>query len=325
MMHTCRCPLLFGKIAMLLAMALLLARPSSAQVTEVQVMVSGSWDYVEDPNPENDPNPDGKILNRIVLVAPQTASHGAFTFSGNDATKFAQKDAHSNFINPPLAKTGIYYLDVNQLVQDSGLKPLATDLQPLICPAAQPVRVSKIKNILYTPNAGMPRFAVSLPEPDYYSTYGGPKGSGVSESKVDTKPITPQTADGYYTTWMVLHYGVKRIAGAALTAILDDKTNFPQQALAFSNDDGSSAPIAISIVMGAAYGQNNVSCDSFSQQSFDHSTALWGLTRYASFPAEDINGVQHPGAYHYGCSKPPLANGSADCHSCQMSINGIVH
>jgi hypothetical protein len=294
-------------------------------------MVSGSWDYVEDPNPKNDPNSSGQGLDRIVLVAPQTPSHGAFIFSGDNATKFPQKDVHGNFILPPLAKTGIYYLDINNLVQNSGHAPTASDLQPLNYINVQPVKIKTIETVLYKFNAGMPRFAVSLPVPDYYSTYNGPwlKGNGFSESKVDTKPITPQTPDGYYTTWMVLHYWVNGVGGvvpsANLTAILDDQSSYSTTKYSFTSDAGSQAPIGISVVMGAVYGQNDISCDSFSQQSFDHATALWGLTLYASFPAEDLNGIQYPGAYHYGCpARHGEAGGSADCHKAQISINGAV-
>jgi hypothetical protein len=320
-------------IAFLVLVALHFPVSSVAQ-TEVQIMVNGSWDYVEDPNPNNDPTAAGRSLNRIVLVAPQTASHNAFAFSGNDATKF--KDASGAVIgNYQIPKPGVYYLDINNLTQSYSHKPLPADLKPQVCsnikPTWQSIPTNKIRDIIYNhPNAtGMSRFAISLPTPDYYTTYGGQ--FGFSESKVDVNPISSQTPANY-TTWMVLHYWVTSLPNAApsatFTGIPDDGSIFSLVSYTFTSSSGTPG---ISVVMAAVNGMNDYSCDSFSQESFDHATALWGLTRYASFPAEQASGsgVQIAGSYP-GCTKCPpgkvciVSGGSADCHACQMSINGII-
>jgi hypothetical protein len=322
MTHTCLHSQFLTRLAFLLVGALLVAGHSTAQTSEVQIMVNGSWDYVEDPNPGKDPNSAGRNLDRIVIVAPQTHSHGAFVFSGNDASKFLNMS-----VMPPQPiyrqlATGIYYLDIANLAPKSGHKLTSTDLNPSNYINAQFVRIGKISAVLYEPDAEKPRVAISLPEPDYYSTYSGKRS--FSESKVDTKPIVHQKPHKY-TTWMVLHYWVNSSAtSATLTAILDDQSAFSTPPLMFHNDFGSSIPPGISVVMGAAYGANNRCCDTFSKDSFDHSSTLWGLTRYAQFPEEDMTGNQHR-AYHSKCDcRQPLSAGSADCHMAQMSINGIV-
>jgi hypothetical protein len=193
----------------------------------------------------------------------------------------------------------------------------------------QPIRISTINNILYKPNGGgMPRYAVSLPTPDYYTTYSGNWGGGFSESKLDVVPIANQLPS-HFTTWMVLHYWVSGTsASASLTAVLDDNGQLPTTPpYSFTIDANPKAPKAlvpaISLVMAAVKGQNNTVCDSFSQDSFDHATKLWGLTRYAKFPEEDPSGVQEPGVYASRCTSGQAA-GSADCHSPQMSINGAI-
>src|SRR5271154_4146314 len=88
--------------------------------SEVQIMVSGSWDYVEDPRPDKDPNQIGQTLDRIVLVSPQTASHAAFVFSGDNAAKFAPASPGQPPSMTPLPGPGMYYLDISNLTQGSG-------------------------------------------------------------------------------------------------------------------------------------------------------------------------------------------------------------
>ena len=57
MKHEWFCSRTLG-IAFFVLMALHFPVSSVAQ-TEVQIMVNGSWDYVEDPNPNNDPTAAG--------------------------------------------------------------------------------------------------------------------------------------------------------------------------------------------------------------------------------------------------------------------------
>jgi hypothetical protein len=326
MKHKCLYPHTL-EIAFLILMAL--HPTSSVAQTEVQIMVNGSWDYVEDPNPRNDPTAAGRSLDRIVLVAPQHSSHGAFVFSGNNAAHFVNKTVDKSGgrsevvltpIYPQLA-SGIYYLDIDNLQPKSGHQPTAKDRKPSNYINAQFVRIGKINEVLYTPNPKMPRVAISLPEPDYYSTYSGKRG--FSESKIDTKAIANQKPHKY-TTWMVLHYWVNNSPSAVLTTILDDGTAYPPSNYTFRNDLGGSTPIGISVVMGAIKVDPDIDCDSFSLESFNMSSQLWGLTRYAKFPGEDLTGNQHAGVYHSTCGGGRRAGGSADCHSAQMSTNGIV-
>jgi len=330
MKHTC----LYSQRLLIMALFFVVVFSTKRVVgqSEVQIMVSGSWDYVEDPRPDKDPNQIGQTLDRIVLVSPQTVSHAAFVFSGDNAAKFAPASPGQPPSMTPLPGPGMYYLDISNLTQGSGHKPQPGDVMPLnysnLQPTPQPIRISTINKVLYKQNGGgMPRYAVSLPTPDYYTTYSGNWGEGVSESKVDVAPITSQLPS-HYTTWMVLHYWVSTTpASASLTAVLDNGQLPNMPPYPFTIDANPSAPKAvvpaISVVMAAVYGQNNTVCDSFSQDSFDHATQLWGLTRYAKFPGENPSGVQQPGVYASRCTSGQAA-GSADCHAAQTSINGAV-
>lgn len=324
MVDMCRYLQTLGKLVLLFLIAGAVATPTLAQ-TEVQIMASGSWDFVEEPAPEKDPTSAGQALDRIVLIAPHDDSHAFYIFSGDNATKFAAT-------NPPPSITdhGIYYFDIQNLIPSAGHKPQTSDTLPLnwsnLQPVAQPVSISKIRSVLYTP--ANQRFAVSLPKPDYYTTYSGAWGPGLSESKVDVLPISNQSPSKF-TTWMVLHYWVSAAPKAILTARLDKDFTHPVtlNAPAFSIDSNGATTAtvsAISIVMGAAGTENDFSCDSISQSSFDLSSKLWNWTRFARFPEEDKSGNQHQGIYHSCSGMKAMAAGSADCHKGQGSINGAV-
>ncbi len=326
MKDECRYSQRLERITLLLVVVVFFSRPSAAQ-SEVQIMVNGSWDYVEDPEPDKDPYAAGQTIDRIVLVAPHNATHAFYIFSGDDATKFAKSPQP-----PEIKDTGIYYLDIKGLMANSGHKPQPSDTLPLnwsnLLPVPQPVSISKIRSVLYTPNSVMARFAVSLPKPDYYTTYSGAWGTGLSESKVDVIPINSQQP-GKYTTWMVLHYWVNTTPSATLNASLDDTslppiTGRPYDFSIDANVVAMATVPAISIVMGAAYQENDFSCDTISQGSFKMSSALWQFTRYAQFPEEDMSGNQHAGVYHNCGGRVQKAAGSADCHTAQGSINGAV-
>lgn len=318
------------RTALLITIAVLCTRFSIAQTTEVQIMVNGAWDFVKDPSPKKDPNSAGRKLDRVVLVAPYITSHGAFIFQGSDAATFLTPTLPPTPIYSPL-DTGIYYLDINNLVQHSGHTRPVGDLAPVNCSGAaqQSVTAKTIKNILYK-SAGSVRWAVSLPAPDYYSTYSGPRGT--SESAVDVKPIpdSPSAAKlaKSYTTWMVLHYWVNSKAPSAMLFVKRDNatTPSPLPGVNFMTTTASPVP-GISVVMGAIGQECDYKCDSISQHSFDQDSSLWGLTRYAKFPEEDISGNQTRGKYN-NCPSAPhscsTSGGSADCHACQMSINGTI-
>lgn len=307
-----------------------LCTPFSDAQTEVQIMVNGSWDFVKDPSPQKDPNSAGEKLDRVVLVAAYIKSHGAFIFQGSDAAHFLTDTLPPNPIYSPLA-TGIYYLDINNLIQHSGHTRPVGDLPPVIWSdtEAQSVPTKTIENILYNSSSNV-RWAVSLPAPDYYSTYSGPRGT--SESAVDVKVI-PDSATATklaksYTTWMVLHYWVNSSAPVAtLIGNLDNTTTpLPLPNLNFTTTSASPVP-GVSVVMGAIEQECDFKCDLISQHSFDQGTSLWGFTRYAKFPEEDNQGTQTKGKYN-NCPSPPhrcpKSGGSADCHSPQMSINNII-
>jgi hypothetical protein len=127
---------------------------------------------------------------------------------------------------------------------------------------------------------------------------------------------------------MVLHYWVNSKASAAALFVKLDNATTPSTlpSLNFMTTGASPVP-GISVVMGAIAQECDFKCDSISQHSFDQDSSLWGFTRYAKFPEEDISGNQTRGKYN-NCPSPPhhcpQSGGSADCHTAQMSINGII-
>ncbi len=307
-----------GKIALLFVTAILCLKPSVAQ-TDLQVMVNGPWSYVTDSL-----HPD-----RIFLVAPASTHHKTYIFVGTNAADFPNQ--------APIVQAGLYTLDFGQ----RGTPITNPDGEGTnVCSAmASTSRVSSILagNAPTNPPAPQP-FVISLPKPDSYSTFLDPNGrfDGFSESKVYVsdqahqfpKSVQPQL----YTTWMVLHYGV---------------TSFPNDVSAtFPNGSNTTytttvSQPGISIVAGDPdKDQRDNQCDYVSLESLNGQTALWNLNnpalhiaRRGHFPLQTLipPGTQIHYHYDYSCSDdtpnmtdkwPGRAGGSADCHTCQLGING---
>jgi hypothetical protein len=284
---------MLGRMAFLIVLASPFARPVSAQ-TDLQIMVSGSWDYVLDPHPDWDTNSSPQ--KRIVLVAPKSMGHGAYVFSGDDASKF------KNCLNCSFA-AGLYYLDIVSPRTFAG-GPALGELPPAPGPTL-PADIQKIvEPAIYGPGGGMQRFAISLPAPDYYSTYAGSYGNGLSESMVSTGIITPGTPTKY-TTWMVFHYQVLSGAAAKISSTQPVNGTLKPKLLSSTSiqfsSNGIEKRLGISIVMGAQGANSNRFCDSLSSMSFSDAKKLWGNpSLYALFPEEDMLGNQ-TGVYHAEC------------------------
>jgi hypothetical protein len=284
MTRTCVCSKTLGRVTCLLAAALLFSVPATAQ-TDLQIMVSGPWAYVVDPNPGWDPNTGVPMQKRIVLVAQVSDSHDIYVFNGANAAAY-QGYAGSSLIDRP----GRYYLDLQGARTFAG-SPTQDDQPPALY-SPPPVTAATINGVLT--GAGNQRVAISLPEPDYYSTYVGQFGHGMSESKISPNHVTGRTPSNYYTTWLVLHYSVSNSGSNSSYAIIngtpDDKSTYQQ----------TQPMLPLSIVVGVEPGVTDSapSCDTLSSMSFTESVALWQIPIYARFP-EDPLGEQEPEEYHY--------------------------
>jgi hypothetical protein len=270
-----------ARIATVIVSSMCVVAPLSGQ-TDLQVMVSGPWDYVQDPH-------DAK---RVVVIVPISNVHDAATlFSGDDATKFNGKRR---------LEPGIFKLDINNRVYSSKIS------------STNPYRLQETTNIavdikgvveptIYGPS--IPRYAISLPKPDYYTTYSGAYGNGTSQSIVSNQPIINSGGATDYTTWMVLHYAVSGVAAAKLTGTSDDGSVTHNDDIQFVSSTGGST-LGISIVSMAKDNLGYWMCDSYSYDSFTHTKLLWGgLLLYALFPSVDSMGVQTRGDFHYNCSQ----------------------
>jgi len=279
---------LLRRIVLLFVVTMLFTRVSVAQ-TDLQIMVSGPWAYVVDPHPEKDLGQP--VQKRIVLAVTagsgSTMDHHAYIFSGDNASLFRAK--------PEMGPPGFYYLDIDRSVRTFNGTMSGSDVSPQ--PLEASVDNAQIGNVLDHPST--PRYAISLPEPDYYTTYKGSYGDGLSQSIVAAQHITANsnTPPGMYTTWMVLHYWTS----AAVPAILKDPAG-KLTPYAFANNGYA---LGVSIVMGVPGMGSQSTCDSLSSDSFGKSKNLWNLPLYARFPSETdgIHGVQNIGDFHYDCNE----------------------
>jgi len=280
----------------------LLSVTSAAQTFDFQIMVNGPWAYVVDPNPSNDPNPDGRLQKRIVIVAPVSphGSHTGHAFPGTDATAYGQP---GDVVNPGV----VYYFDFPPGVRTFAGTRQPTDWPAAAYPALQQVAIGDINKILTDPTykPKLPRVVISLPLPDYYSTHAGSSYAAFAESKMDYQHITPWTQAKDYTIWMELHYQLSALpdlsqAGNLMTNIKSFKQGD------FQRRPCPDQPCGFSIVMAPNGSGSETKCDSYSLKSFADSTRLWGLEQYARFPEEaDDVGTQNRGVYHYDCLEAP--------------------
>ena len=305
MMHAFRASQIL-RLALLAVVAVICVTPSYAQ-KDLQVMVAGPWSYVTD---------SVAFPGRLLLVASGISAHHSVYILGG-TSPFPPYPAPTLIQHP--GSYALNYAATPATYSNTGNVPV-------VCGASISSPSTNVTPILN--NSNKANYVISLPIPDGYSTYSGPYGS--SESEVSSAPIPdansapPQVR---YTTWMVLHYGVKKIPKSfQLTGSLSTTV--------------SSSSGGISIVLGDD-GTYDPKCDSVSLESVKERNALWTLKQYARFPKQTALGAQQPGQYDFGdCpdSGPlfatkqsevmpktwPFSPGSADCHSCQMSVNNAV-
>jgi hypothetical protein len=309
------------------------ARSSWAQQYDFQIMVSGPWDFVADPNPSITGFPD----DRIVLVAPAAQGHMARVFSGvhaNDPSPtgaIAIQSSSSQDLN-------LYYIDFYPNIRTSS--GIAPDEEPIaVYTPARTVPSARIQSILYSYDAKLPRYAISLPMPDYVSTYTGHYGSGFAEAKIGTGSVTHATPKGSYTTWMVLHYTVA--VDPASTSISLQRRHLVKQPVQSSNVVSDSPDVTAS---GDAYEPNRYGasvslmdpsttgddrrCDKLSGLSFSASVSMWHLQEHARFPIQlDMSGTQNPGNYDFSCgeySAAQLGKAVADQKAVETINNQII-
>jgi hypothetical protein len=311
MTHTCLHSQSLGKIILLFLMALLCARLSATQ--DFQIMVSGPWSYAENPQ-----QPD-----RIFLVAPPSTHHKAYILAGPDAASFGGTVANPGKPIDP----GNHTLDFPDSSYPGTYTAMPPDA-PVVFHAS--VGAKKLSTILS--NTSRQNYVMSLPKPDDYSTYIDPAGKvdGYSESKVSTvdASVKPSVQPQIYTTWMVLHYGVKKLPPFL-------KWTGPNSPPTISTTDSAARSGAISIVLGDPdLMDNDAHCDIISLESLHERNGLWGLTEYARFPEQNGAGQQIHYLYNYHCNDSTLksmtvdhtpmyskSGGGADCHTAQLSIN----
>jgi hypothetical protein len=335
MTQQCRYWQTLGRVILLFVMATLWARPLAAQ-TEIKIMINGPFDYMVDPR-----NP-----TRIVVMAAKSTYHTPVQiFSGDNAAA------------PPTTglqtlQLGVFSMDFTGHIPHTGPLPVT----PIVYQVGNQIDVKVIDDAVYKPT--MPRYALSLPKPDYYTTFYGSFGTArwtglsqsiISASQITSTAVVPDARAEDYTTWMVLHYSVSAApSSATLTGKRDDGTPFPQQSIKFSSFSAQTPIKAISIVqMGLPDLGNDPKCDTYSHDSFKHSNDLWHLGLYALFPQLDGQGAnsnQVHDVFNYDCTYVAVSSprksgpgrtkssleqhiesaGSADCHMAQISLNDVV-
>jgi hypothetical protein len=297
----------FVKAAFVFGFALVSLKPCIAQ--DFTIMVNGSWTFVPDPTPTNDPNKDGDKVARVVLVAPAfNADHVVFIYQGVDA-------AHPTMGTPNI-QPALYYLDFDLGIRTFRGRRGTGEQLPNPYSPQQTVSGDAIKTIIYHRSDV---YAISLPTPDYYTTYDD-HGFGVAESKIsDQTPITISNPHSDYTNWMVLHYQVAKPVVAMTQSMIITNNGVPGQPVPGSAPAEQSS---ISIVMMPPNPTSRYSCDFLSRESFGQTEKLWNLALHARFPVEaDSLGTQERGTYDYTCDEADAAHAAmVDSHQKQEAF-----
>jgi hypothetical protein len=252
-----------ARLLFLILLSISFGQGSPAQTKkEVQIMVNGPWDYVEDPD----------NASRVILVGVLSDHHGpAVIFSGEAAMSYSGKTT---------LLSGEFSLNfVTTTCGSSTGSPKAY--------AVNAVSKNLIKQVVHDRTSYHPdiaRYTISLPKPCYYVSHTE-RHSRVAPASAGSVP----TSDGAYTTWMELHYVVPSISSANLVGSSDDGSIGYNDNLKFLSQTSSTAP-AISVVLPAPTTGSDWECDSHSMESFIKSNLLFDLKLVAQFPMLDSNG-----------------------------------
>jgi len=299
--------------------------------TWVEVMVNGPWDYVLDYSAV-------PAHPRIVLISPQSLGHGK-------PVVFAGPDASAPPSSPKTLDPQKYDLVIDKVRE----KPN--------CPTGQPSSGSMYAYPTHVPKQNiqaavdgtaidpdtkqlMPRFAIVLPTPCYFTTMQEDR------SKMGITPIASQGEEAY-ATWTSLHYYVDNPDPSKITATIDNT------AFTFTSPASSSPyPPSLSLLIASTSNAvNDNECDSLSLESVQNSAKLLGLAgeMYAQFPELLGSGATNHQTHLYSsnpkCVLPasgpmtvthrPTSDpkacvcltsaGSGDCHKAQININGALN
>lgn len=291
MKDTCVSGNLSSKVVLVFTVALFLSGLARAQSKDFQIMVNGPWSYVLDPHREYDSLSQTPNENRIILVAPSEKHWVYFTSGPNPADMDHMK--YSLKKDDP----DLYYLDFPSSLQNHvGPEPNEEAAQLYKQAAPQ----SRIDTILNTPI--VPRYAISLPMPDYISTYTGPYGSGFAESKVKMGRISYKHRPSAYTIWAVFHYSVDAQPPSLLIGVRKGSAVQQTGSIDVGNDGNR---WAISITLMDPSKPNDPQCDALSGFSFAASTTMWDFHQRARFPVLKYkdDGTQYAGYYDYHCAE----------------------
>jgi hypothetical protein len=298
MRDTCVFSQLLGRVVLLFLTTMLFTSLLAAQ--DFQIMVNGPWDYVLDPHREYDHNSTTPSDDRIVLVAPST-NHWAYIFPGPNAGDEKMMSDSNSIQASAQDSLFLYYLDFSKPVQNGANGEPNEEPAQLYAPT-QIVSDQTIANVFYTYDSTTPRYAVSLPMPDYIETYTGNYGTGFAESKIKVGKLTNKTQPKEYTIWMVLHYSVTAIPATMLVSNLVKGISVIQDKPVTVTSAGGRS--AISITLMDPTKTTDLECDPLSGYSFGASMKMWGLTEHARFPVQkDLVGTQYPGYYDYTCAE----------------------
>ena len=315
--------------AMLLIGTFLFCLTSVAQ-QDLQIIVNGPWSYVADPTPP------GKLW---LVTSGASTHHSVYVYPGVNAAAWSGMHPPTN----PLSR-GSYAVTFDGSFA-SGTAPNPPDPKSLeqvtLCGGTVGSASAVINNV------GNTNYVIALPMPQSFSTYidSNYVWDGYSESKNSNAPVAPTVAPGIFTTTMVLHYWVRTVPNQVLLNGANISTI----------GSGSSTPLGITIVSGDpnAY-DDDLQCDTISSESVAERNSVWSLHQYAAFPEEsDMTGHQ---THHYrpcpsssmsmnskskmtasqkkefciahdgtpAGDKCMVSGGSADCHACQMTVNGAI-
>lgn len=266
-----------------------------------EVLVAGPWSYVTDPN-----NPGW-----LFLVAPGGyADHPVYFLANTTSGVGASAALPGTYTLTPVGETTTY-------TPPTGLTA------PLICGAT--IASTGVTSILT--NTASPNYVIRLPMPNGYAAVSSSMVIGLSE--VSSTPILNATSAPPslpYTTYMVLYYPT--VASFSLQNVSTGaQTSYPSGQM-------------LNLVL-SDNGGRDAECDAPSLAGVKERDTMWGLTQYARFPEQLLNGAgqwvqgstyDYEDCINFGPALSGIHHGgvyrttpsSADCHACQLVVNGAL-